>query len=305
MKTLQKVVFILFVFLFIFAFTLPSHASNLNTLSTISTKSIALDADDVISFPSFATNGEVKVKVDETKAGSGYSLYYQFIPLSDTTFNAIENAINQQKDAYQKMQDDLKSKKESLTTEKTKVEEAYAEYKKQYELDPDSTETTNAQKAYQTLMDTYNAHVKDYNDLAVTYQSQLDTLTNKVYDMYTQYSDTNWVKSENNLAKYKGLETGTLHFLLWVKLVKADNTPIYDCQIYTFTIPKEDTPQDTNTDKENTTPKKDTTTPSATDSTTAKKQLPKTGTNLTILGILIVISFVGYFSYKKYHTIDR
>lgn len=290
--------------------------SPIPSLSINSTKisSKDLDPDKIISFPSTSKNGEVPLTIDATKAGNNYKVYYQSIKLSNEVYENISALIKQYNSDVKTYSDDITTKKEALSVLKQTLDEAKAEYDKQYALDSNSEATTNAKKAYDEIVSKYNAEVKVINDLIASYDEKLDTLRGQLDSLYPDFNDNNWSLAENDTAKYTRTSTDqTESFLIWIKLVKADNTNVYDRMIYTAkaTIPDSNdnnttnTPATDNTINNNTTndvpPKKD----PEEDPTTSDKNIPFAGSPITIwivLGSIVIISIV---SYRKYQTIDK
>ena len=318
MKKLKKSLFIIFILSFVI--TLTTYASDETSFTSLSTlqapqnvnltsTSADYDPDNVISFQNYATNGEVKITIDEDKVGTNYTLSYQFISLEDSTFNTIKTSMEELNSKGKEYLEDLNTKKEALDLQKDEVQKAREAYEAALESAPDAPETEKLKEAYETLQKEYNDSVTTYNDLVKQYQADLDKREEAIYALYPNYVESNWIVAENNIAKYTGTLTGTEHFLVWVKLDQTSRTApntIYDRAIYTFesqTKPEEpDIPANTTntTDPTNTSSN----TPNV-DPTLPNKILPAAGSTITIFFVIIALIAIAIYGYKKYHTIDK
>lgn len=175
------------------------------------------DNDYNISPGLLITNGVGTVSVNSSI--TGYSLYYQSIEISDAKYSEI----TKKREEYESKEKTFKEDLDSKDAEIKRLKEAASAIE-----DKESEEYKEAEKAYADAID-------DYNNTRDGYIEQLTAIEKEFYATWPDYNDSNWIKVGDD-GKFKVCEvnyTGKKNYFVWFKLVKSDESVVYDA-VYTI-----------------------------------------------------------------------
>lgn len=162
------------------------------------------------------TNGVGTVSVSSSV--TDYNLYFQSIEITDEQYNTITGK-------GEEYENKAITFKEELDTKKSEIDEL----KKAADAidDKESDEYKAAAKAYNDAVDAYN-------ELRDGYEEQLKATEKEFYTVWPDYNDSNWSKVGDD-GKFKVCEVdyvGKKNYFVWFKLVKADESVVYNA-VYT------------------------------------------------------------------------
>lgn len=218
-KTKKTVVLLLIMFIFSFASVVNAH-------------SVELDPDSIISFPTIIHNGEGKITINDSV--TDYELSYQAVEIPEETYNQIETIATDGEKLLGEMQSEL----ETLNTESEELETICNEAKDKLdsliEQGVEGTELEEAQEAYDTAKANYDAKLEEIQAKILEYNDKATEITNNVNELTPTYDDSAWIVSEDGNFKIDTSSfSGEKVYVLWVKLIKSDDTIVYDEMIYT------------------------------------------------------------------------
>ena len=205
---------------------------NILFMNTAYAHNVEIDPNNNISLPIMLIGGEGTVSL--YNAGTGYSLYFQGVELSNSTFQEIEDLNNEGNELYEEFnsaQDELRVNLENaqqvMTTKVNALNELIDNSASTEEIAAARTEFEEAREAYNLIVQQGNTLVSEYN------ANVLD-IKNRIKELTPSYVESNWTKTEDSKIHLDSSSfSGNKAFAVWVKLVLADGTTIFDEGIYT------------------------------------------------------------------------
>ena len=202
------------------------------TFNYVNAYSGDLDPEDLITLPLIISNGTGSITIDDSQ--TGYTLYYQAVPVSSEVYDRMEEIRTSGKDQL----DAIKAELDALDAEVDKLQAIYKEAEAAYEeaLDGDDSEATETAKvAYETALNNYQAKVKEYNTKVEEYNNTSKKIVSDVQELIPNYVSGDWISTEDGLFKIDTTQlSGTTEYVLWVRLDTADGATYYDAVIYTI-----------------------------------------------------------------------
>lgn len=190
-----------------------------------------LDPENYITLPYIIniSNGIGTGTISLSSSASGYTISYQKVDVTESTFNNINNKSKELNDYIEESTKTRKEKEANVKTLQTEYETLYnSGTATEEELTEAQNKYNEAYQDYQEFCDTVSANItklqNEYNSLIPDYTSSWTTTTN----------------SNNNVQIDFKNYSGTAHFILWVKIDNGTNT-YYDMAGYTSTIEKPET----------------------------------------------------------------
>lgn len=159
-----------------------------------------------------------------SSSASGYDISYQKLDLTDTQFNNINNK-NNERNKYVTDTNAIVGEKsanlETLRTEWNNLKES------------EIATTEQIEEAKTKYEDAYN----EYQEYCNTVKTNVETLENEYYGMIPEYTSswTETTNTEDNVQLDFTNQSGTVHFVLWVKITDGTNT-YYDMNVYSSKI---------------------------------------------------------------------
>lgn len=259
-----------------------------------------LDPNDYITLPNFVfIDTEYTINISEEV--ESYKLYYQFVDVDKSTFNQLDEIL-QETNAYVEtineqlttMQDELKKIQEELSA-------LSEEMKALTEEDPDSEQLPILQQQYEEKYAIFESKYEEYETKQKEAETKRQEYINEYNSLIPQYNDNNWIETTNNKFKYE--IKNSFANILWVKLVTTDST-YYDIKMYSAEEDN-DNKEDNNTDngENNNTVTDD---EEDKDNTTSDKILPFAGKeSFVLIGIVLmaIASIVTYIKVRKWKGI--
>ncbi len=213
-----KVIFVLFILIGMVLFPLQK----------VNAHSVELDPKGLISFPYFISFGKGSIDIKDSE--TGYSLYYQAVQLSDSTFEQIEKTSEDVK----KELEDIKKQLEAMEPELNSLEDTLDEKIENYK-DASEEQKEQAKKEYETAYTNYQNKANEYNKMIDEYNTKQDEANAKIKELTPTYVENNWIKTEDKSFKVDLSEfSGKKSFAIWAKLVSSDGTISYDECTYTM-----------------------------------------------------------------------
>lgn len=205
----------------------------LSSFANVNAHSVELDPDSVIHFPWFISNGQGEITIDDSI--TGYMLYYQAVEFNDSDYDQIEeiNSTGEQE------LDTINTEIEALSAEydnlETILDEAYEAYQEAINSGITGTDLEELQTAYETAQTNYNNKRDEYNNKIDEYNNKVIEINTQIKELTPSYVEENWIETEDgafsiDLSQFSGNKA----FAIWVKLVTADGTTIYDEGTYTM-----------------------------------------------------------------------
>ena len=195
----------------------------------VQASNVEIDPHSYIGMPNLIANGNGTISVSSS-AGSGYSLYYQKIDVSDAIYEQVD-VKNSESQVY------INTEKPKIDAERARVENLQRELN-EISSNPDSAgaDLAEKQEEYTTALNNYNQMVEDFNLRVKNFQKQ-------VVDLMPDYQDDKWVRVEgtsNNVNIDLSNYSGSVHFALWAKLETSSGT-YYDVDCYSSEGTKQST----------------------------------------------------------------
>ena len=167
-------------------------------------------------------------------AGNDYSLYYQFLKLTEAQFNEIIDKVS----IYnEKMKNVRAEYEEQIATEKNKVDKANEDYNT---INGDSSKTAeekeNAKQEYERIAKEYNEKL---NELDTKCEQDIEQLMQEFLSYVPTFNENDWIQTNNKTIETDISEfAGKVYLLAWVKLVNPTGT-YYDYSLYATSGTKE------------------------------------------------------------------
>lgn len=201
-------------------------------VGTVSAHSVDLDPESLISFPFIVSEGKGKITVKSSV--TNYTLYYQNVEISNTTYDEINTIKENGKAELSTIKKQMNSLKEEYNNLKTIKDEKYTTYQNAISNNLTEEQINVAKTEYETANTNYTNKVKEYNTKVDEYNAKVSQINNQVKDKLPMYNDSNWTKTTDgsfkvNLTQFSGKKS----FSIWAKLVTGTNT-YYDQEIYSM-----------------------------------------------------------------------
>lgn len=204
-----------------------------SSFTNVNAHSVELDPDSVIHFPWFVSNGQGEITIDDSI--TGYTLYYQAVEFNDSDYDQIEeiNSTGEQE------LDTINTEIEALSAEydnlETILDEAYEAYQEAINSGITGTDLEELQTAYETAQTNYDNKRDEYNNKIDEYNNKVIEINTQIKELTPSYVEENWIETEDgtfsiDLSQFSGNKA----FAIWVRLVTADGTTIYDEGTYTM-----------------------------------------------------------------------
>ena len=189
-----------------------------------------IDPNDYITLPigimvkGNMAEGDVLIS---SLAGNDYSLYYQFLKLTEAQFNEIIDKVS----IYsEKMKNVRAEYEEQIITEKNKVDKAKEDYNT---INGDSSKTAeekkNAKQEYERIAKEYNEKL---NELDTKCEQDIEQLMQEFLSYVPTFNENDWIQTTNKTIETDISEfAGKVYLLAWVKLVNPTGT-YYDYSLY-------------------------------------------------------------------------
>ena len=229
MKKIYKILFTLLIFCLTFINVNASIIKKIDLDKVFGVSSKDLDPDDIIDFPFiFYSNEENEITIDSSV--SNYTMYYQWIELSETQSKALETA-----------EETYETKVEEYKAEANRLYENYEAKFKIYEdlVNSGTASQAEIESAKADADATYNVY-KNYFD---TKKVELEELYEEYFKLLPDYK-SEWIKSEKNEVKGDfSYYSDERQFVLYIKL-ETESKTIYDYGILTINGTYEETEDD-------------------------------------------------------------
>lgn len=187
-----------------------------------------LDPKNYITLPSEirVQNRKGTGKIELSTSASGYSVSYQKIDITQSKLQAIESKQKELSNCIETNTNTLKEKEKNVSSSK----EAYETLKNSGTATEE--EITEAYNKYTTAYQDYEQFYNTANSKITNLQSELTAL---IPDYTNSWKATD---SSNNVNLDFTDYSGTIHFVLWVKITNGTNT-YYDMEVYSSVIREE------------------------------------------------------------------
>lgn len=244
------------------------------------------DPDNLIGFPYMVWNNEGDITIDDSI--TDYTMYYQWIELSEAQTAAIDNAW----ETYENTFDEIDAEADKLYTN---YEAKYKIYKDLY--DSGTATEDQLETAYAAAEAEYEIYSNYYN----TKSAELENLLDAYYATIPNYTDK-WIKAEG--THFKGDFSNfsdERKFVLWIKVDYSEKT-LYDFGILTVNGTYEENDEDetsTDEDKNNVSNNDGANVEAPKDDTV---ESPKTGLEdyiIVIVGGILIAGGTFYYLNKK------
>lgn len=197
----------------------------------VNAHSVELDPDSLITFPSVAVGGNVKMIIS-SKVGDNYSLYYQYMEMNDSDYKQIkdlQSAIKAEKEKLDKELKPIETEGDNLKIAYTNAKKEYEDYAKQLGSGKTDEKLKELETKYKEATEKYNAKMKECNEKKKEYNNKVNETNNKMCELTPMYNEQNWKKAENrefnvDASGYSGEKA----FSVWVKLIDSNNKISYD-----------------------------------------------------------------------------
>lgn len=187
-----------------------------------------LDPKNYITLPSEirVQNRKGTGKIELSTSASGYSVSYQKIDITQSKLQAIESKQKELSNCIETNTNTLKEKEKNVSSSK----EAYETLKNSGTATEE--EITEAYNKYTTAY-------QDYEQFYNTANSKITNLQSELIALIPDYTNS-WkaTDSSNNVNLDFTDYSGTIHFVLWVKITNGTNT-YYDMEVYSSVIREE------------------------------------------------------------------
>ena len=227
MKKVNKIMIVLML-MFIFSFS-----------SNVKAHSVELDPDSLISFPLMVLNGEGKITIANSE--TNYTLSYQAVEIPENQASQIEQTISDGK----KVLEEIKTELDTLNSECDELEVIYNDAKEKLdsliEQGVEGTELEEAEQACDEAEANFTSKIEEVNAKTTEYNNKSTELNAKVNELTPMYNDANWIDTKDGSFKIDTSSfLGKKTYVVWAKLVKEDQTIVYDEMIYTTEGSKEE-----------------------------------------------------------------
>ncbi len=169
-------------------------------------------------------NGQAKGTISLTSTASGFSIAYQKVDMTDAQFNTVDEKRVAYESYYNTEKPKLDAKQENVNNLKKAYDDANS-------AEPKVEETVQStKKAYDDAVTAYNSDVDAFNN-------KIAELMKSVYSAMPDFTDS-WISTapeSNNVTLQFPNASGTIHFVLWAKITKGNET-YYDAKIYSTEI---------------------------------------------------------------------
>lgn len=189
-----------------------------------------LDPENYITLPSIIniSNGIGTGTISLSPSASGYTISYQKVDVTESTFNSIQTKNKELNDYIEESNKTLEEKAANVKTLQTEYETLYNS----------GTATTEELTEAQN---NYNEACQDYQEFYDTASANITTLKNECYSLIPNYTSS-WTtttnSSDNVQLDFKNY-SGTAYFILWVKIENGTNT-YYDMMAYSSNIQQDE-----------------------------------------------------------------
>ena len=227
MKKVNKIMIVLML-MFIFSFS-----------SNVKAHSVELDPDSLISFPLMVLNGEGKITIANSE--TNYTLSYQAVEIPENQASQIEQTISDGK----KVLEEIKTELDTLNSECDELEVIYNDAKEKLdsliEQGVEGTELEEAEQACDEAEANFTSKIEEVKAKTTEYNNKSTELNAKVNELTPMYNDANWIDTKDGSFKIDTSSfLGKKTYVVWAKLVKEDQTIVYDEMIYTTEGSKEE-----------------------------------------------------------------
>ena len=176
-----------------------------------------LDPKSWITLPMFIRNDTTNISVSPN-AGT-YTLYYQMQFMTDSQFNAMETK-------QRTFKEELDRKEEILNTKTAELNTVINQYN---EEGKNGTVSEATKQALDNARAAQKAAADDYANYAKAAQEEL-------MEIIPDFVETAWKQTTDGTVELDyGGKTGSIHFVLWAKLVASGETT-YDMNVYSTSV---------------------------------------------------------------------
>ena len=199
-----------------------------------------LDSNGYIILPDSIkiSNGIGTGTIGLSSEANNYSIAYQKVDITKSQFDEIEKVGQEAKDYMSESSESLKQKSEEVNL-----------LKSEYESLQSSSSATTEEKT--EAYNKYNEANTELNELYETVTSKIQEYQNNYYSLIPEYTDS-WQETTNttdNVTLDFKNYTGTVIFVLWVKITNGTNT-YYNAGYYSSIIENNQNTSDENTNTE-------------------------------------------------------
>lgn len=185
-----------------------------------------IDTENYIILPDTISiqNGIGTGTIGLSSQATGYTIAYQKVDTTKDTLNKVQTKSKEVNTYIESANETIKEKQENVNTLQT-------EYENLQKDDPENTQ------ALQEAMNKYEKAVEDYNTYYKTTNSEIEKLQNEYFSLIPNYTNS-WketTNSSNNINLDFQNSTGTICFVIWVKITNGNNT-YYNFKFYTTEI---------------------------------------------------------------------
>lgn len=194
-----------------------------------------LDPENYITLPSMinVSNNIGTGTIRLSSSVSNYSISYQKIDITQSTFNTINQKAQELNDYTESFNKTEKELETSLTELQNKYDELV-------------TSGTATEEEIQTAKANYDNKYKEYKEYCDTSKNEFNTKHSEYLALIPDYTDS-WQSTSNTADNVKldfSNYTGITNFILWVKITNGTNT-YYDCTGYSSEIKTEQPTENT------------------------------------------------------------
>ena len=194
---------------------------------------LELDPDSVIDFPMMTIGGKGEITIDDSV--TDYTLYYQIVQFNNEDYEKAEQIRNEGKQELEVIDSELETLSQECDNLKTIYEEAYQKYNAAIDSEETTENLEELKTAFETAETNYKEKVKEYNSKVEEYNAIVNETNNSVRELTPTYVEENWIETEDgtfnvDLSQF----AGTRHYTVWVMLVNADGTTVYDEGTYSM-----------------------------------------------------------------------
>lgn len=185
-----------------------------------------IDSKNYINLPSiiYTENGIGKATISLSSGISGYAISYQKVDITQKEFSIIQNKY-EEVNGYREESIKILEEKEAIVN---KLQNRYQTLQNRGTGTPEELE-----EAYNKYKEAYDEYQKFYN----TANANIKSLQNEYLELIPNYTNSwkNTTNTANNLQLDLSSYSGTIYFVLWVKITNGTNT-YYDVSGYTSTV---------------------------------------------------------------------
>ena len=189
-----------------------------------------VDPENYITLPSriWLEEGVGTGTIRLSSNASDYDISYQKVDLTETQYNNFDTKNSDINDWIEECNTTIQQKRANIETLQT-------------EMNNLRDSETATEEEITAAENAYNTAVQDLQTYATTAETTLATLKTELYALVPDYTSswTETTNTEDNIQLDFSDYSGTVYFVLWVKITDGTNT-YYDMQIYAPTIENEE-----------------------------------------------------------------